>query len=177
MLGVDPYRVAGVGAAFDQVVPPYVTVVPYDVAAGAFEHDDLFDAFAAGHGKRLVHRGLQRQGAAAAELAVAGDDQPRAGVMDALLQALGGEATEHYRMRQAEARAGLHGDHRLDAHRQVDHHAVADLEVERFQPVGKLADAVEQGPVGHRRDLAVIGLENQRGLVAAGGQVAVEAVP
>ena len=66
-------------------------------------------------------------------LPVGGDDRDGAGVDDALLQALGGEAAEHHRVGRADARAGLHRDHRLDRHRHVDEDAVALLDAERLQ--------------------------------------------
>ena len=79
-------------------------------------------------------------------------------------------------MGQAETGAGLHGHHGLDAHRQVDHHAVAHVEVQGLQRVGELADPVVQLLIGNLGDGAVVGFEDQRGLVAARCQMAVQAV-
>jgi hypothetical protein len=81
---------------------------------------------------RLVDGGLQRDLLAAAHLAVGGDQRHRAGVDDALLHALRGEAAEHHRVRRADARARLHRDHRLDRHRHVDEDALALLDACAF---------------------------------------------
>jgi hypothetical protein len=89
---------------------------------------------------RLVDDGLQRHVLAAAALLVGGD-HGRAGILDAVAQALGGEAAEHHRVGGADAGAGLHGDHAFDGHRHVDDDAVALLDALRLQRVGELADA------------------------------------
>ncbi len=125
----------------------------------------------------LVDRGLQRQRLAAAHLAVRADDQARADVDDALLQRLGREAAEHDRMGDAEPRAGLHRDDRLDRHRHVDDRPVALLVAQLLQAVGELADPLVQRLVGDLRDLAVVGLEDDRGLVLDGrADMAIETV-
>jgi hypothetical protein len=86
------------------------------------------------------------------------------------------KAAEHHRMDGADAGAGLHRHHRLDAHRHVDDDAVALGDAERLQAVGELAHAGVQFLVADLGDRAVVGFEDKRGLVALGRQVAVDAV-
>ncbi len=126
--------------------------------------------------ERLVDDWLQRDLAAAAELAVGGDDRDGARVDDALLHALRGKAAEHHRVRGADARAGLHRHDRLDRHRHVDEDAIALLDAERLQRVGEAADVVVERLVGDLGDRAVVGLEDDRDLVGLRRQVPVEAV-
>ena len=88
-----------------------------------------------------------------------------------------GEAAEHDRVGRADAGAGLHRDHALDRHRHVDHDAVALDQAARLERIGQPAGALEQLAVGHPGDAAVVGLEDERHLVAeAGLDVPVEAV-
>ena len=177
MLGVDPGRLAGIGLPLNDIVPPLVARrLHYDVRAGAFIDDDVFHFLAAAHRDRFVHRGLERDLLAAAELPVGGDDFGCSGIDDAFLQALRGKAAEDHRMGGADAGAGLHrGDH-FDRHRHVDQNAVALLDAVRFQRVRELTDLVIELPVADLGDLAVVRLENDRGLVGLGLKVPVEAV-
>jgi hypothetical protein len=147
------------------------------LAAGALEDDDVLDAFAAAHERRLRRRWLERDVLAAAELAVGSDQHDGAGVVDAVAQRLGREAAEDDRVDGADAGAGLHGDDAFDRHRQVDDDAVALLDTLGTQQVGHLADLGQQVLVGDRRHLAVVGFENDGDLVAQTGfDIAVEAV-
>ena len=79
-------------------------------------------------------------------------------------------------MGRADARAGLHGGDRFDAHGQVDDDAVAAFHTQRRQRVGELADARVQVGVGGNDDLTVVRLEDDRWLVCQGRQVTVNAV-
>ena len=57
MLGFDPFRFAGFGLALQNVMQPdIVLVIPLNLAAGAFEHDDGFDGVAAAHRERFIDR-------------------------------------------------------------------------------------------------------------------------
>ena len=177
MLGADPLRLAARRLLGHHLVQPLVARRhELDLAAGAPIDEHV------AHGmprtrERFVDDRLERQGLAAAHLLVGGDDEHRAGVGDAVAQALRREAAEHHRVRRADARAGLHRDHALDRHRHVDDDAVALDQAARLQRVGEPAGALEQLAVGDVGDLAVVGLEDDRGLVAeAGLDVAVEAV-
>ena len=173
----DPGRLAHVGLIADDVVPPDVARrVHVDIAAGALVDDDVLDGVAAAHGEGLVDRRLERNLAAAAHLAVGRDDGHSARVHDPLLQALGGEAAEHHRVGGADAGAGLHRHHRLDAHGQVDDDAVAGLDAERLQAVGELTDAVIELLVGDLGDRAVVGLEDDGDLVGLGLEMPVQTV-
>jgi hypothetical protein len=178
MLGIDPFRFADVGLAGADIVPPLVAAGHHVAGtAGALEDDDGLDRLAAAHGDAVVDRGLQRNVLAAAALLVGGDHGNRAGILDALLHALGGEAAEHHRVDRADAGAGLHGDHAFDRHRHVDQDAVALLDALRTQRIGELRNTAQQFLVGHLADLAAVGFENDGDLVAeAGFDVAVEAV-
>ncbi|MDT4823214.1 hypothetical protein FQZ97_564350 [compost metagenome] len=178
MLGVDRHGRAGVGlAGLDVVHPEIAAFVPLHLAAGSAVHDDLGDGFAAAHREGFLHRRLERNSLAAAHLLVSGDNQRRAHVHDALLQALGREAAEHHRVRHAQARAGLHGHHGFDRHRHVDDGAVALLVAQRGNAVGEAAHAGQQFAIGHLVDLAIVGFEEDGGLVGiAVGQVHVQAV-
>ncbi len=143
----------------------------------ALEDEDAADRFAAAHGDAFIDDGLERQFLAAAHLVVGGDHGHRARVDDALLQRLGREAAEHHAVRGADARASLHGDHALDGHGHVDQHAVALLHALGLKGVGEAADALQQLPVGDLRHGAVVGLEDDRGLVLdRRADVAVQAV-
>ena len=119
----------------------------------------------------------RRDDLAAAHLLVGRDDDRGADVADALLQALGREAAEHHGVGHAQARAGLHGDHRLDRHGHVDDGAVALLVAQLGQAIGEAAHAGQQFAVGDAVDLAVVGFENDGGLVGVAiGQVHVQTV-
>ena len=177
MLGADPRRLAVGRQPRDEVVPPQVALlVPGDVAAGPAVDDHALDRFAAAHGQRLVDGGLQRDFLAAAVLAVGGDDELRAGIDDALVDALGREAAEHDRMDRADARARLHRDDGLDRHRQIDEDAVAGLDAEALQAVRELADAVIELLVGDLGDVAVVALEDHRQPVGRRFEMPVETV-
>ena len=177
MLGVHPGRLAGFGLALDHVVPPLVARrLKRDRSPGAFVHDHVLHAFAATQSERFVNGGLERDFLAAAHLSIGRDDRDSPGVDNALLQALRREAAEHDRVRRADPRAGLHRGHHLDRHRHIDDDALAFLDAESLQRVRELADPVVELPVGDLRDLAVVRLENDGGLVALRLQVPVEAV-
>ena len=81
-------------------------------------------------------------------------------------------------MDRADAGAGQHGIGGLGDHREVDDHAVAFANAQRFQHVGHAADAAVQVVVGDRLRLfvGVVGFEYDGGLVAARFQMAVDAV-
>ena len=71
-------------------------------------------------------------------------------------------------MRGGDARASLHRHHRLDRHRHVDQNAVGLLDAFRLERVSEVADLVVELLVGDLRHLAVIGFEDDRGLVRLG---------
>ncbi len=178
MLGTDPFGLAGARQVVGQLVHPAVTrLVPGDVAAGALVDHDVLQGLAAAQRDGLVDDGLQRQLLAPAQLLVGGDDHHRAGVLYTVAHRLRREAAEDHRVDRADARAGLHRNHALDAHRHVDDDAIALFHAARAQAVGHLAGARQQFLVGDARDLAVVGLEDDGHLVAlAGFDVSVQTV-
>jgi len=127
--------------------------------------------------QRRVDIGLERHALAAAQALVGGDDDIRSRILDAAGERLGREAAEHHRMDGADARAGEHGVGRLGDHRQIDGDAVAALGAVLFQNIGEAANLFVQLGVGdvarHRR---VVAFPDDRGLVGARGEVAVDAV-
>src|SRR3954453_22686617 len=81
-------------------------------------------------------------------------------------------------MNGADPRAGQHRIGRLRDHRQVDGDAVALLDVPGAQDVGHLADFVVQLAIGDVLGLrGIVTLPDDRGLVAALVEMAVDAVP
>jgi hypothetical protein len=120
---------------------------------------------------------LQRYMTAAAHPLVGGDHHPAVGVEDAVLQGLRGEAAEHHRMHRADAGAGQHGHRRLRDHRHVDADPVALLDAAGLEHVAELADLCVELAIGDLLiDVGIVALPDQGHLVAAGVQVAVQAV-
>ena len=122
--------------------------------------------------------GLQRHLAAAAQALVGGDDDRGFAVLDPAGQRIGREAAEHDRVDRADPGAGEHREGSLGDHRQVDGDPVALLDAMRLQHVGEAADLGVQLAVGDRAVdcVGVVALPDDRGLVAALGEVAVEAI-
>src|SRR5690606_14010810 len=179
ILGVHALRLALRRLAIDHVVEPAVARgLHVDRAAGMAHHQHGLDGIGARQLQRGVDVGLQRDLLGPAQALVGGDDQLAAAVGDAVGDGVGREAAEHHRVDRADARAGQHRHHRVGDHRQVDGDAVALAHAQVAQCVAQLAHALVQLPVGdllHRRVRAV-GLEQDRDLVAALGQLAVQAV-
>ncbi len=177
MLGVHPRRLAGIRLVRDGIVPPNVAPgLHRDRRACALVDEYRLDALASAQRQRFVDDLLQRDLAAAPELPVGGDDGHRARIDDAFLDALCREAAEHHRVRGADARACLHGDHRLDRHRHVDENAVTFLDALRLQRVREAADVVIELLVGDAGDRAVVGFEDDRDLAGLRREMPVEAV-
>ena len=146
-----------------------------DLGAGAAHDDDVIDA--ADLGDRGVGVGLERNLAAAADALVGGDDDVRLAVLDAAGERIRREAAEHHRMDRADARAGEHGVGRLRDHRHVDGDAVALRDVAVAQDVGHPAHLVVQLLIGDLLVvLGIVAFPDDRDLVGALGQMAVDAV-
>ncbi len=98
-------------------------------------------------------------------------------VLDAVDQAVGREAAEHDRVDGADAGAGEDRHGCLGYHRQIDGDAIALLDALGLQHVGEAAGVLVQLGVA---DMLVLGravaLPQDRRLVRAGGEMAVEAV-
>ena len=151
--------------------------MPGDGAASALVNDDVLQGFTAAQGNGLVDDGLQRQVLAAAQLFISGDDHHRTGPLHTVAHALRAEAAEHHRVDGADARAGLHCGHALDAHAHVDDNAVTLLDPACLHRVGQLAHLGQQFAVADAGDSTVVGLEDDGRLVAqAALDVAIQAV-
>ena len=177
MLGTHPLGFAGGRLGRHEFVHPVVVAVPSNLSTSAPIDDDAANARTLARGESVIDDGLQRQCFAAPQLLVGGDDERCARVLDSILQALRREPPENHRVSGADARTGLHRDHTLDAHGHVDHDAIALADTLGLQSICETTGALQQLAVGHARDLAAIGLEDDRYLVAlARLDLSVEAV-
>ena len=121
---------------------------------------------------------LERHDLALAPPAVGGDQHLARGVVDASGERRRGEASEHHRVRGADARARQHRHRELGDHAEVDRDAVAAPHAEALQHVREPVHLVVQLAVADRA-LVLGGLADPDvgGLVAASGcQVTIEAV-
>src|SRR5581483_8946543 len=116
---------------------------------------------------RLVGVALERHDAAAAVAAVAGDQHLCLRVVDAVAQRLGAEAAEDHAVRGTDPIAGLHGDHDLGYHAEVDRDAVAALDAELLEHVGELVHLAPDVAVREHALVAGLPLPDDRRLVAA----------
>ncbi len=123
----DEERILGVhllGRAFGGrggdglVIPDVAALGPFDLAAGAPDHDHGLDVRAFQHCRIGVF--LQWDVTSAAHAFVGGDDQLALGVEHAVAQRIGRETAEDDGMHGADARAGQHGDGGLWNHRQIN---------------------------------------------------------
>ena len=178
MFGADKLGLAHGGLGSHAFVHQAVTAGNH--VAGrlrALVNDDVLDRLATAHGDAFIDDGLEGQFLAAAQLVVGRDHRHSAGVLNALLQALGRKAAEHHRVRGANAGAGLHGHHAFDCHGHVDDDAVALFHAHAFEHVGKLADLGVQFFVSDVGHLAVITFKDDGFLLLGGcAQMAVQAV-
>ncbi|MNC41636.1 hypothetical protein D3C75_904100 [compost metagenome] len=114
---------------------------------------------------------------AAAHAGIGGDHQAAVGVEDAVAQGIRGEAAEYHRVHGADACAGEHGTGGFGDHRHVDAHPVALVHAQLLERIGQAADLLVQLAVAEVPGLGgIVALPDDRGLFAAPGQVAVEAV-
>lgn len=151
--------------------------VHLDGAAGAAHHDHVVDAVGRKALDRRVDIGLQRHLAAAAQALVGGDDELRVAALDAAGQRIRREAAEHHRVDRAEPGAGQHGVGGFRDHRQVDGDPVALGDAAVAQDVGHPAHLRMQLAVGDMaRFRRIVALPDDRDLVAAGLEVAVDAI-
>ena len=101
----------------------------------ALDDDDVFDRRRVG--QRLVGDLFQWHDLSASISAISSDEQPRLRVVDAIAQRFGAEPAEDDAVDGADARAGEHRDGQLGHERHVDGDAIALLDAERLQNVGK----------------------------------------
>ena len=183
----DEQRILGIhalGLALDRlriddgVIPAVARHLHVDRGMGVAHHQHGLDRLGARQFQRGIDVGLQRDLLAAAQALVGGDDQLAAAVGNAVGDRVRRETAEHHHVDGAHARAGEHRDHGFRDHRQVDRDPIALAHTELAQRIGQLAYARMQVAIADAlgRQLRVVVLEDQRGLVATRGQVAVEAV-
>ncbi len=169
------------GCRGHRVVPPDVAiVVPRDLVAGALHDEHVFDGLLRARtavAERLVDGWLERRDPALAVAAVGGDDELRAGVVDARAEAVGGEAAEDDGVDRPDAGDSEHCGDRLGDHRHVDRDAVAVTDAQTLEHVGGPLDLVGQLGIGDAALVARLTLPQQCDAVAVAGlDVPVEAV-
>ncbi len=176
----ERFAVQGRGGAIrrgvgDQLVPAKVAARLHgDLRPGPLQDDALLDA--GGAGQRRVGGLFQRHSPAVTPGAVGGDQQLRPCVVVALGERFGGKAAGDHAVDGADARAGQHGDCRLGDQRHVDRRDVALVHAQPPQDVGETAHFGVELAIGEAADLAGLALPDQGDLLAAVGQVGVEAV-
>ena len=178
--GGDRHAFAGLGV-FDRVLPDFapVVVAAFDQSRLALRalQDQAGLRLVLGEVDRLVEQRLVGHDAIALDAAARRQDHLRLAVVDAGGEFLGREAAEHHRMDGADARAGQHGEHRLGHHRHIENDDVALLDAEVAQHGAEQLHFGQQAAVGE--GLLGVGdrrIVDQRGLVVARGDVAVERV-
>jgi len=125
----------------------------------------------------LVGHLLQRHDLAAAVPAVRGHERRALRVVDAVAQRLRTETAEDDAVNGPDARAGEHRDGELGNQRHVKRDAVAALDAEGFEDVGKRVDLTIEVPVRERPPIPGLTLPDKRRLVAPRtADVAIEAV-
>ena len=176
MLRIDPLRIAGRRLVGDRVVPPDIAARSHrDRRAGTLQHEHGRDAHAA-LGERFVGGGLELDHLTATPATVGGDHAARAGVLDPVFQRDRRETAEHHRVDRADARAGLHRDHRFGHQRQIDHHTVTATDAPRLERVGEAADLGMQLAVAQATGVARLALEHDRSAMPVFREVHIEAV-
>ena len=178
--GGDRHAFARLGV-FDRVLPGFAPVV---VAARRHRRlalralqDEAGAELVFRQRDRLIEQRLVRHDAVDLDAAGRGEDHLGLGVVDAGGEFLGGKAAEHHRMNGADARAGEHGEHRLRHHRHIEDDAVAFADAEVAQHGAEQLHLGEHAAVGEGlRRIGDGGIVDQRHLVVARGDVAVERV-
>ena len=178
VLGIHHFGRAGVRLLRHQFAIPSVPRLIHRNGRAGVPHDQhVFDAFRALDAQRLIDEFLQRYALAAAKSLIGGDDQDRVTVRYPAAQCLGGEAGEDDGVNGSNARACEHRDGDVRDHRQVDRHAIPFLDAERSQSVRASADPLVKLAVADVfAALRVIRLPDDRGLVAAGFEVPIQAI-
>ena len=167
-------RAIGRGGGNQCLIGVVATFLHGHGAARDGHHDHGSDARACL--EREVSVGLQCHGAPPTAALVGGDEHAGAGVLDTVGQAVRGEAAKHDGMDRADAGTGQHGDGGLDHHRQVDRDPVAFFHAKGFQHVGEAAYLAVQLAIGDvPAYVGVVAFPDDRDLVAARGEMAVEA--
>ena len=136
---------------------------------------DVFHRGAVGEG--LVDDGLEPDFAAPTIRPVLGDHGGALGVVDAVDEGVGGEASEDDGVDRTDAGAGEQGDGELGRHSHVDGDPVTLPDAEAFEDVGELLHFDVEFGEGKLADFAGLALPQDGGLVRLVAQgVAVDAV-
>ena len=176
VLRIDPLGIAGRRLVDDRIVPPDIAARGHrDGRAGTPQHEHGLDARAA-LGEGCVGSGLELDHLTATPAAVGGDHAARAGVLDPVFQRDRGETAEHHRVDRADARTGLHRDHRFGHQRQIDHHTVTAADAARLERIGEAADLGMKFAVAQATDVARLALEEDRSAMPMFREVHIEAV-
>ena len=158
-------------------MPPVVAVGNHrDVASDPVRliDDDLLDR-RGGLFESVIDVLLERDFLAASPAAIGGDHEFGGGVVVAVGDGVGGEASEDDRVDGSDAGTGEHRDCQFGDHRHVERDAVAGLDAQFFEDVGELADLAVELLVGEDADVARLAFPDDGGLVLAGaGEVPVE---
>src|SRR5581483_11013206 len=181
LFGVDPHRLAIGGCGRHQLVVPAIALgmhgqrlIQFFGGRAAHHDDDMLDRRAVGD--RGVGRLLERNDGAAAIAGRRGDEQFRAGILDAIAQSFGGESSEDDGVCGADACTGQHGYDGFRDERQIDGDAIAGLDAERFQDVREFRYFDVKLAVGEAAEVARFTFPDDRGLVAARCEMAIDAV-
>ena len=120
MLGFHPLRLAHIGLAGDDVVPPDIATGNHGAgSARTLENDHGLYGLATTQCNPFVDRRLERNLLPATALLIRGYHGNGTGIIDPVADGLRREATEHHRMDGADAGAGLHGNDTFDTHGSV----------------------------------------------------------
>ena len=150
-------------------------VAPETQSRAALHDDDVFDRGRVG--QCLVGDLFQRHDLSASISAISRDQKPRLCVVDAIAQRFGAEAAKDDVVDGADPGAGEHRDGEFRHEGHVDGDAIALLDAERPEDVGKLRHFAKELEVGERATIARLAFPDDRRLVpAAATHVAIEAV-
>ena len=157
------------------VVPDVPLIVPIDIAVGALEHHAMLDRRAGFQGRVGVC--LERDLAAAAHALVRRDDQIGIAVLDTPGQGVRREPAEDDRMDRADPSAREHGNSGFRHHGHINRDAVALLDAERLQAVGKPAHFLMKLAIRDRLGVfRIVAFPDDCGLVAARVEMPVETI-
>ncbi len=176
MLRVDHHGLTTRVLAVDLIVPPHIaTGLHRHVMSRAAQNDHFADRGAA-RLERFVSGRFQLDHMPATPAAIRRDEQRRLRVLDAILQRVRGETTEHDRVHRADARARLHRNHGLWHEWHVDDNAVTRLHTVGEKHVCEAADLGMQLAIRHVARVTGLALKDDRRLVAAFREVPIEAI-
>ena len=177
ILGVHFFRRAICVDLFGFFMQPVIkTITPRDLIACALHHKAFH--FVEVIEQRLIDVVFQLGHAATARGSICGDDQLGITAVDARAKGIGRKARKHDGMDRADARACQHGVGGFRDHRKIEDHAIPASDAQALEHIGHFAGLCVQLFVGDvlRGFIWVIGFPNDRCLIAARGQVAVNTV-